>query len=80
MITKLLIGMINIYQRFFSILLGSNCRFYPSCSQYLKEAIRLHGPIEGFLIGITRLSKCHPWHQGGLDPVPDPASQPDPES
>ena len=80
MITNLLIGIIDIYQRFFSLLLGSNCRFHPTCSHFLKEAIRLHGPLKGLLLGITRLSKCHPWHQGGLDPVPDPARHPDPKS
>lgn len=77
MITKLLIGMIDIYQRFFSLLLGSNCRFYPTCSHYLKEAIQLHGPIKGMMLGINRLSKCHPWHEGGMDLVPDPASDPE---
>ena len=77
MITKLLIGMIDIYQRFFSLLLGRNCRFYPTCSHYLKEAIQLHGPIKGMMLGINRLSKCHPWHEGGIDLVPDPASHPE---
>lgn len=77
MITKLLIGMIDIYQRFFSLLLGSNCRFYPTCSHYLREAIQLHGPVKGMMLGINRVSKCHPWHEGGLDPVPDPASHPE---
>ncbi|MFZ9025744.1 MAG: membrane protein insertion efficiency factor YidD [Pseudohongiellaceae bacterium] len=77
MITKLLIGMIDIYQRFFSLLLGSNCRFYPTCSHYLRDAIQLHGPIKGMMLGINRLSKCHPWHEGGMDPVPDPARHPE---
>ena len=77
MITKLLIGMIDIYQRFFSLLLGSKCRFYPTCSHYLKEAIQLHGPIKGMMLGINRLSKCHPWHEGGMDLVPDTASHPE---
>ena len=77
MITKLLIGMIDIYQRFFSLLLGRNCRFFPTCSHYLKEAIQLHGPIKGMMLGINRLSKCHPWHEGGMDLVPDPASHPE---
>ena len=77
MITKLLIGMIDIYQRFFSLLLGSNCRFYPTCSNYLKEAIQLYGPVKGMVLGIVRLRKCHPWHEGGIDPVPDPAHHPE---
>ena len=77
MITKLLIGMIDIYQRFFSLLLGSNCRFYPTCSNYLKEAVQLHGPVQGMVLGINRLIKCHPWHEGGMDPVPDPARHPE---
>ena len=77
MITKLMIGMIDIYQRFFSLLFGSNCRFYPTCSHYLRAAIQLHGPVKGMMLGIKRLSKCHPWHEGGMDPVPGPASHPE---
>ena len=71
MMTKFLIGIIDLYQKFFSLLLGSNCRFFPTCSHYLKEAILLHGPLRGVILGINRVRKCHPWHEGGLDPVPE---------
>ena len=70
-------GLGEDFERFFSTLLGSNCRFYPTCSHYLREAIRLHGPVKGMMLGIKRLSKCHPWHEGGIDPVPDPAHHPE---
>ena len=50
--------------------LGQNCRFYPSCSDYAAQAIDLHGAARGSLLAARRLCKCHPWHPGGLDPVP----------
>lgn len=59
------------YQRFVSPLLGQNCRFYPSCSQYSYEAIDLHGLIAGIWLGTKRIVKCHPFHPGGFDPVPE---------
>lgn len=71
MLNKLLIGLIDIYQRAFSLLLGNNCRFYPSCSHYTKEAIEVHGSIKGTYLGARRVLRCHPWHEGGFDPVPD---------
>ncbi|HBW83207.1 MAG: membrane protein insertion efficiency factor YidD [Gammaproteobacteria bacterium] len=71
MMTKFLIGIINLYQKFFSLLFGTNCRFHPTCSHYFKEAIQTHGPLTGVMLGINRLGKCHPWHEGGLDPVPE---------
>ncbi|MBK51666.1 MAG: membrane protein insertion efficiency factor YidD [Gammaproteobacteria bacterium] len=70
MITKFLIGIIEFYQRYISILFGSNCRFYPSCSHYFKEAVNKYGALRGTVLGLKRLGKCHPWHDGGLDPVP----------
>ncbi len=70
MLNKLLIRLIEIYQRAFSLLLGSNCRFYPSCSHYAKEAIEVHGSVKGSYLGMRRILRCHPWHEGGFDPVP----------
>jgi len=52
-------------------LLGSNCRFYPSCSSYSIEALERHGALNGCYITLKRLLKCHPFHQGGIDPVPE---------
>jgi len=48
----------------------SNCRFYPTCSSYTKQAIELHGPFVGVYLGVKRILKCHPYHQGGVDLVP----------
>ena len=67
----ILILMIKFYRKFISPLLGSNCRFYPTCSKYAKEAIEKHGFWVGSWLALKRLSKCHPWHKGGYDPVPD---------
>ncbi len=58
------------YQLGISPFLGQNCRFYPSCSDYAAQAIDLHGAARGSLLAARRLCKCHPWHPGGLDPVP----------
>ena len=67
---KLLIGLIRVYQYLISPLLGNHCRFYPSCSHYAVEAIETHGALRGLWLGLRRLSRCHPWHEGGVDPVP----------
>ncbi len=66
----LLINLIKIYKLFISPLLPPRCRFYPSCSSYGLEAIQLHGAIKGSYLTIRRLLKCHPFHEGGIDPVP----------
>ncbi len=67
----LLIAIIKFYKFFISPLLGSNCRFYPSCSSYSVEALQRHGAIIGSYLTLKRLLKCHPFHQGGIDPVPE---------
>lgn len=67
---KLLIGSIRLYQWTISPLLGSPCRFYPSCSVYAVEAISKHGVVKGSVLTVKRLGKCHPFHPGGYDPVP----------
>jgi hypothetical protein len=66
----LLLLLLRAYKLGISPFLGQNCRFYPSCSDYAAEAIRVHGPARGGLLAAKRLCKCHPWHPGGLDPVP----------
>jgi len=72
MITKpFLLALIMFYQRFISPLMGPKCRFYPSCSTYLYEAIARYGAARGFWLGIKRLWRCHPFSKGGYDPVPD---------
>ena len=67
----LLINLIKIYKTFISPLLPPRCRFYPSCSSYGLEAIQLHGAFKGSYLTIRRLLKCHPFHEGGIDPVPE---------
>jgi len=62
--------LIRAYQLFISPMLGPNCRFYPTCSQYALEALQTHGVIKGLWLTILRLSKCHPLHKGGIDLVP----------
>jgi putative membrane protein insertion efficiency factor len=62
--------LIRVYQVALSPLLGPNCRYYPTCSQYAIEAIESHGPLAGTWLTIKRISRCHPWHEGGFDPVP----------
>ena len=67
---KIIEALIRGYQRALSPLLGPRCRFYPSCSQYTLEAVRMHGPARGLWLGARRLARCHPFHPGGIDPVP----------
>jgi|TARA_B110000014_G_C19920485_1_gene476229 putative membrane protein insertion efficiency factor len=71
MIKVLLIRLITLYQFSLSFLIGNQCRFYPTCSQYTKEAIEKHGSAKGSLLGIRRICNCHPWHEGGYDPIPE---------
>jgi putative membrane protein insertion efficiency factor len=69
-VTRLLLGLIRLYQWGVSPLLGPRCRFFPSCSHYGLEALRQHGPLRGSWLTLRRLGRCHPWHSGGHDPVP----------
>jgi putative membrane protein insertion efficiency factor len=64
----LLIGCIRVYQVTLSPLLGNVCRFHPSCSRYMVEALRKYGLVVGLAKGLRRLSRCHPWNPGGHDP------------
>jgi len=66
----ILLLLVRGYQLCISPFLGPNCRFYPSCSNYAVEAIKQHGALKGSLLTTCRLCKCHPWHPGGFDPVP----------
>jgi putative membrane protein insertion efficiency factor len=66
----LLLGLLRAYQYALRPLLGANCRFYPSCSDYAREAIGRHGAVRGLWLATRRLARCHPYHAGGYDPVP----------
>ena len=67
----LIIGLIQLYRLLISPFIGPHCRFYPSCSEYALTAVDQHGALRGSWLALRRLGKCHPWHPGGLDPVPE---------
>lgn len=66
-----LVRLIKFYRFVISPWVGHHCRFYPTCSSYALTAIERFGALRGSYLTIIRLSKCHPWHEGGLDPVPE---------
>lgn len=69
-VRRLFILPIRAYQRFVSPGLPAACRFHPSCSSYAATAIERHGPLRGSWLALRRLARCHPFHPGGIDPVP----------
>ncbi|MBD7985514.1 membrane protein insertion efficiency factor YidD [Sporosarcina sp. Sa2YVA2] len=68
---SILIGIIKVYQKILSPLTPPTCRFYPTCSHYGVEALQKHGALKGSWLAIKRISRCHPFHEGGFDPVPE---------
>src|SRR5262245_32049651 len=68
---KLIVAILRLYKGFVSPLLPSACRYYPSCSEYTRQAVERFGVATGLWMGAKRLSRCHPFHAGGLDPVPE---------
>jgi uncharacterized protein len=66
----MLLLLLRGYQYAIRPLLGANCRFYPSCSEYAREAIERHGALRGTWLALRRITRCHPYHPGGFDPVP----------
>lgn len=68
-ISAVLIFLLRAYQRLISPLLPSACRFHPTCSEYMRQAVAEYGPVRGVRMGLCRLAKCHPFHEGGVDPV-----------
>ena len=71
LLSRLMILVLKAYKVTISPLLGGCCRFTPSCSTYCIGALEKHGPLKGICLGAARLCKCHPFHRGGADPVPD---------
>ena len=70
LLTRAMIGLLRGYQVWVSPAFPPTCRFYPSCSAYAIEALQVHGPLAGSWLTLRRLLRCHPWHPGGIDPVP----------
>ncbi|WP_411971170.1 membrane protein insertion efficiency factor YidD [Halomonas kalidii] len=70
-----MIGLVTAYQFTLSPLLGPRCRYWPSCSRYTVEAIRVHGPFKGGWLAVRRIVRCHPGSAGGIDPVPGGPSE-----
>src|SRR5260221_7070653 len=74
---RALLFAVRAYQAFFSALMPSACKFYPSCSHYAAEAVRIHGARRGSWLALRRISRCHPFTPGGVDLVPDATDFPD---
>jgi uncharacterized protein len=66
---ELIVGTLRFYKRWISPALPSACRYYPTCSVYMMDAVERYGAIHGVLLGLRRLFRCHPFHAGGYDPV-----------
>jgi putative membrane protein insertion efficiency factor len=66
---SLIAGLLALYKRFLSPLLPSACRFEPTCSEYMRQAVLRYGALRGVWMGLKRLARCHPFHSGGYDPV-----------
>jgi putative membrane protein insertion efficiency factor len=67
---SILLGLVRLYQRYLSPLLGPHCIYTPTCSQYAVEAIQKYGACKGSWLAFKRILRCHPLHEGGYDPVP----------
>jgi uncharacterized protein len=66
---QMILATLAAYKRWISPLLPPACRYHPTCSEYMAEAVRKHGPLLGVWMGLKRLGRCHPFHVGGFDPV-----------
>ena len=71
MLARLLVVLVAGYQKVISPLFPPRCRFHPTCSDYAVGALRTHGALRGGWLTLRRIGRCHPWNEGGLDPVPD---------
>ena len=70
MLKKIFIFPVKLYKRYISPHLGDHCRYWPTCSEYMMQAIDIHGAAKGLALGIWRILRCNPWSKGGYDPVP----------
>ena len=69
-VNHILIALVKFYRKYISPLTPPTCRYVPTCSQYALEALQKYGALKGGWLGIKRICRCHPWHEGGYDPVP----------
>ncbi|MGX6978697.1 membrane protein insertion efficiency factor YidD [Vagococcus elongatus] len=67
---RLLLKLVHFYQKYISAGRPASCRYHPTCSQYMADAVTYHGALKGFLMGIARILRCHPFVKGGIDYVP----------
>jgi len=70
-LSRFLLGVIRVYQYLFSSYMGRSCRYHPTCSVYTATAIQRFGALHGGFLGVKRICRCHPYHAGGYDPVPE---------
>jgi len=68
---RLIILCVRCYRYCLSPFMATHCRFHPSCSSYAEQALQQHGLIKGLWLALRRIGRCHPWHPGGYDPVPE---------
>ncbi len=68
--SKILVLLVKAYRYFLSPLLGPSCRFSPTCSEYALQALGKYGALKGLWLSVKRVGRCHPWHDGGYDPLP----------
>lgn len=68
---RVIIKLIGVYRYLISPFLGNNCRYYPTCSEYAQTSVERFGVFRGSWMAVRRISRCHPWHEGGVDPVPE---------
>jgi len=71
---RVLIGLVTLYRLLISPVLAPSCRYWPSCSEFAVDALRMHGAVRGGWLTARRICRCHPWSAGGIDPVPPTAS------
>lgn len=70
LLVRMVLTPVHLYQRFISPLFAPRCRYYPTCSNYMIDAVEVHGALKGTLLGVARLARCNPWSHGGVNHIP----------